>query len=223
MNTAIRPCLQESSPRCYAIALKSMGTVRVTVTWPSSVDDILADDIIRLMRQTTQATPLIGFSATISDEQAHRYIEELNANLATRKCHLLAVRANQGRLIAKCLLRRNLNPNNRHIADLAKGMIAEEFRGGGLVLATAFIEIAKLCTIEDIDLLTLDVRAGTHAQQTWEHFGFKTYGVLEDYARIDGQSIAGHFMAQSVASLRATAMQVMAKANVRPITDDIYE
>jgi len=217
MNTAVRSYLEESSPRSYAIPLEPTVTVLVNYAWPSSVDEALADGIVHLMRQTTQAAPFIGFDTTINDEQAEGYIEELNANLASGKCHVLAISANNLGLIAKCVLRRNRNPNNRHIADLSKGMIAEKYRGG-LVLAAAFVEIARFCDTEGIELLTLDVRAGTHAQRAWERFGFRTYGVLEDYARVEGQSIAGRFMAQPVANLRATALGILASANVRSIT-----
>jgi hypothetical protein len=192
----------------------------VDYAWPASIDSALAEGIVQLMRQTTQSAPFIGFDTTINDEQASRYVEELKANLASGKCHLLAISAaNHGPLIAKCVLRRNLNPNNRHIADLSKGMISEKYRGG-LVLAAAFVEISRLCDAQGIELLTLDVRAGTHAERAWERFGFRTYGLLEDYARVEGHSIAGRFMAQPVANLRARALDILAKANVRSITDD---
>jgi hypothetical protein len=222
MNTAVRSYLEEISPRSYAIPLEPAVPLLVTYAWPSSIDEALAEDIVHLMRQTTEAAPFIGFDTTIDDEQANRYIEELKANLASGKCHLLAISANNDGLIAKCVLRRNLNPNNRHIADLCKGMISEKYRGG-LVLAAAFVEISRRCDMEGIDLLTLDVRAGTHAQRAWERFGFRTYGLLEDYARVAGQSIAGRFMAQSVANLRAAALDILANANVRSITDDANE
>jgi hypothetical protein len=218
MNTALRSYLEESSTRSYAIPLEPTVTALVTYEWPSAIDEALAEGIVHLMRQTTQATPIIGFDTTISDEQAERYIEELKVNLASGKCHVLAISTNNDGLIAKCVLRRNLNPNNRHIADLSKGMISEKYRGG-LVLAAAFVEIARLCDMERIDLLTLDVREGTHAQRAWERFGFRTYGVLEDYARVEGQSIAGRFMAQSVANLRTRAEDILARGNVRSITD----
>ena len=222
MNTAVRSYLDDELPRSYAITLESSVRLLVNYAWPSSIDHALAEGIVHLMRQTTQAAPFIGFDTTIDDDQAGRYIEELKANHASGKCHLLAISVNHDRLIAKCVLRRNLNPNNRHIADLSKGMITEKYRGG-LVLAAAFVEISRFCDAQGIELLTLDVRAGTHAERAWERFGFRTYGVLEDYARVEGRSIAGRFMAQPVANLRATALDILTKANVRSITDDADE
>ncbi len=210
----ISPILSNIPVRSYDIALEQLGTACIKYAWPQSIDDELAKAIIALMRATTQTTPIIGFSNVINDGQAQLYIEELRTNLTAGKCHLLAVLANDGSLIGKCILRRNLNPNNRHIVDLAKGMIAERFRGGGLVLAAAFIEITRLCQAENIELVTLDVRAGTRAHRVWERFGFRTYGILEDYARCDGQSIAGHFMSQPVAELRSIAYQIATRAGI---------
>jgi hypothetical protein len=198
-----------SATTAYEISIESSERISTTFEWPSTVDDFLAAQIVELMRETTLDTPIIGFGTTISDDQARRYMEELKGNLAAGKLHLLLAIANSSRLIGTCVLRRNLNPNNRHIADLAKGMISTPYRGGGLVLASAFLEIGKLCERESVELLTLDVRAGTRAHKVWERFGFETYGVLADYARVDGESIAGHFMAQSVRKLRETCRSIV--------------
>ena len=56
--------------------------------------------------------------------------------------------------------------------------------------------------IETGGALVLDVREGTRAHALWERFGFQTYGVLDDYARVNGQRFRGHFMSQTVASLK---------------------
>lgn len=59
----------------------------------------------------------------------------------------------------------------------------------------------RLCQAKGIELLTLDVREGTRAHRLWQRFGFQTYGVLDDYARVNGVKHRGHYMAQSVQSL----------------------
>ena len=211
-----------STTTAYEIASESPERTSVTFEWPATVDAAVAAQIVQLMRETTRDSPIIGFGTTISDEQAHRYMDELKANLAAGKLHLLLAMANSSHLIGTCVLRRNLNPNNRHIADLAKGMIATPYRGGGLVLACAFLEIGKLCARESIELLTLDVRAGTRAHQIWERFGFATYGILADYARVDGESIAGHFMAQPVSKLCRTARGIIDNAKVKVVGVGIH-
>jgi hypothetical protein len=160
------------------------------------------------MRHTSASAPIIGFAEEISDVAAAAYIADLRANLAARKCRLLVISAGPGLLIGLCTLRRNLNPNNGHIADLAKGMIHEAWRGG-LVLPAAFHEIALQCEADGVDIVTLDVRAGTPAHRAWERFGFETWGVMPDYARAQGAVHAGHFMLQRVGDLKARALAIM--------------
>lgn len=180
----------------------------IAFRWLEQVDAGLGTQVVALMRETSATAPIIGFATDISDGEAAGYLEELRGQLAAGKCRLLTIWSGQ-LLIGLCTLRRNLNPNNRHIADLAKGMIREGFRGG-TVLPAAFHEIALACEREGVDLLTLDVRAGTPALRAWERFGFATYGLLPDYARAGGKSHAGHFMMQRVADLKANALAVLA-------------
>ena len=172
--------------------------------WPEVVDEGLAGGIVELMRHTSASSPIIGFAEEISDNDATRYLDELRANLAAGKCRLLTISTDTGELIGLCTLRRNLNPNNRHITDLAKGMIREAFRGGA-VLPAAFHEIALRCEADGVDVVTLDVRSGTAAHRAWDRFGFQTWGVMPDYARAGGEVHGGHFMLQKVADLKARA------------------
>ena len=200
-----------SRGRSYAIAFERLDTRYVSYAWPQVVDDALAHDIVALMRLTTESAPIIGFGKQIEDVQAAAYIEELRANLGARKCWLLEIRSNNGALVGLCTVRRNLNPNNRHIADLAKGMIDERYRGGA-ILSAAFLEMSERCLADGVEVMTLDVRAGTRAQGVWQHFGFETYGVLPDYARADGESFAGHFMMQKVQALKERVLRNLERA-----------
>ena len=81
--------------------------------------------------------------------------------------------------------------------------MAPQFRNGQVVKA-ALREIARHAETLRVEQLVLDVREGSRAHLLWQRFGFRTYGVLEDYARIGGVSHRGHFMVQTTASLRAS-------------------
>lgn len=194
----------------YHISFPELGIDSVRYAWASGVDAALAGQVIELMRETTLDAPIIGFGTAIADQEAQAYLTELRGNLQAGKCKLLTIYANTGDLIGLCTLRRNLNPNNRHITDLAKGMIAKRCRGGD-VLAAAFHEICLECERDGVELLTLDVRAGTRAHAVWTSCGFTTYGILPDYARVNGDRIAGHFMMQEVAALKARVGQMAEK------------
>jgi hypothetical protein len=192
----------------YETPFPEAGVTHMVYRWPEHIDAALERDIVALVRHTSAAAPIIGFAEEISDDEAGRYLHELRGNLAARKCRLLTIVASTGQLVGLCTLRRNLNPNNRHITDLAKGMIREEFRGGE-VLPAAFHEIALQCEADAVELVTLDVRADTPAFHVWRRFGFLTYGVLPDYARSHGMTHAGHFMMQAVADLKQHAIAAL--------------
>jgi hypothetical protein len=192
----------------YAITFPAAGVTHIDYGWPEQIDAALQGQIIELMRHTTAGAPIIGFGTTISEAEAEAYLAELRDSLAGGKYRLLTIMASGGLLIGLCTLRRNLNPNNCHITDLAKGMIREEFRGGA-VLPAAFHEIALKCEQDGVALLTLDVRADTPAHQAWKRFGFETYGVLDDYAREQGHVLAGHFMKQTVEDLKQRSLQAL--------------
>lgn len=199
----------------FRINTGELGPIEISYSWPRTIDELLASQIIALIRATTRSTPIIGFGTEVSDTQAQAFIEELRAGLAGGKIHYLAVKTPAGQLVGQCILRRNLNPNNCHIADLGKGVVDERFRDGGAILAAAFLVIADVCDQQGIQLLTLDVRAGTRAHKIWERFGFKCYGFLDDYARSQGQSFAGYFMSQRVESLRKVAHRIAERASVQ--------
>ncbi len=188
----------------YAVTNGEGQPAHIHYRWAAKIGDDLAPPIIALMRDTTESAPIIGFAEQINDDEANAYIAELRANLAAGKVRLLTIFADDGTLIGLCTLRRNLNPNNRHITDLAKGMIHRDHRGGA-VLPAAFVEIALQCEADGVELVTLDVRADTPAHRIWTHFGFETYGVLPDYARAQGKTHAGHFMMQKVPDLKQRA------------------
>lgn len=198
----------------YALALPGHGEILVDYAWPAAMDEALGPRIVTLMRQTTASAPIIGFGQAITDEEAHNYIKDLSGNLAAGKIRLLTISTGDGELIGLCTLRRNLSPNNRHLTDLAKGMIHESFRGGA-VLPAAFKEIALRCEADGVEVVTLDVRADTPAHRTWERFGFRTWGVLPVYARAQGAMHAGHFMFQPVAELKQRAADILTSLAAR--------
>jgi hypothetical protein len=201
------PLPDQDTARCNA-ATYEMPTREITYAWPSRTDPLLESQMIALLRETSAASPVIGFGPAISDAEAATYIEELRANLAAGKWRLLTIRNRDAALIGLCTLRRNFNPNNRHLADLCKGMIAEKYRGG-IVLPAGLYEIALQCEVDGVEVLTLDVRVDAPARTVWEKSGFIAYGRLEDYSRVNGQTFNGLFMAQSVSQLKARTLRIL--------------
>lgn len=66
------------------------------------------------------------------------------------------------------------------------------------------------CRELGVELVLLDVREGSAAEQVWKHMGFKVYGVLPDYSRVDGKSFAGVYMYMTTAE----GLEVARKRNL---------
>jgi hypothetical protein len=54
--------------------------------------------------------------------------------------------------------------------------------------------MAARCLEMGWEIVTLDVRANTRSHRLWSAIGFREYGRLADYARINGERRAGAFM-----------------------------
>ncbi|MBL4795004.1 MAG: hypothetical protein JKY24_05790 [Pseudomonadales bacterium] len=195
----------------YVFDMGDIGEDTITYQWHQFIDDEMVSSITDLMQHISKDTPIIGFSKDISKSAIFRYIDDLNEKLMANRNRLVTFNSERFGIIGLCTLVLNSNPNNRHIADLAKGMINPSHRGSG-VLAGAFYEICIQCKKDNVDLVTLDVRANSAAQIIWQRFGFAIYGTLPDYARQNGQSFSGHFMHTPVSELKSTSIKHL-KAN----------
>ncbi|ANH66468.1 GNAT family N-acetyltransferase [Mitsuaria sp. 7] len=168
--------------------------------WPDQIDDRVAAELIGLINSTVSDGGTLGYEQVLTPHQEVQFIAGLRVGIASGRTHLLLGRVD-GRPAFMALLHLNGMANCRHRAELAKGVVHPDFRGLHLV-PLAFREIARLAERLDVEQLVLDVRENTRAHRLWQFFGFETYGVLEDYARVGGEVHRGHFMAQAVRSLR---------------------
>jgi ribosomal protein S18 acetylase RimI-like enzyme len=137
----------------------------------------------------------------MSATEAQAFIEDLRHCVADGGSSVLLGRVD-GQPAFLAILTLNRMPNCRHRAELSKGVVHPDYRGKNFV-QLGFRALLLRAEQLGIEQLVLDVREGCRAHALWQRFGFVSFGVLEDYARIDGKSHRGHFMVQSVASLRA--------------------
>lgn len=182
-----------------SLSLEAQGSPEPQLQWLRRADSGIAQDIVELVNSTVGDGGVLGYEQEMSAAQGADFTAALLARIQGGDTHALLGRSLAG---PACLVivSRSSMPNCRHIADLSKGVVHPDHRGAGLV-ARAFVEIVQMCQATGIELLTLDVREGTRAHRLWQRFGFQTYGVLEDYARVNGEKHRGHYMAQSVENL----------------------
>lgn len=176
--------------------------MNVQFSWPVSIDETLRNGIVSLYNDAIDQTTVIGYTQHLSKEEGEALVDELDASLKKGELALFAG-VSGDELIVMALLTASEMPNCRHIADLTKGIIRSDHQKSGLV-RKAFLAIAEHCEQQGYSLITLDVRENCKAHHVWQSVGFREYGRLDDYARVDGISYAGVFMCQSTADLKAS-------------------
>jgi L-amino acid N-acyltransferase YncA len=171
-----------------------------TLRWAKGFNEQEVNGIVDVMNAIIEQETIIGYTTKLDRETGAKMIGELGEEAAQESCHVLLGYDQAGTVQGMVILRQNKQPNCRHIAELSKGIIFPGSRARGL-LRSALQEVAFKCQALGVELLTLDVRAGTRSEKLWRAVGFQAYGKLEDYARVNQQVHAGYFMSQYVSDL----------------------
>jgi ribosomal protein S18 acetylase RimI-like enzyme len=172
-------------------------------TWLTNNDHNTVTEIVDLVAAVSAHDPFVGLPAQPTAAETEQLLTKIQDGLAGGRTDVLAVRAPAGQLIACVVLTRPPTANQSHIGELTTGAVHPDYRGRKVVTG-AFAEIVHHCQLVGIELLRLDVRAGIRAERLWRTYGFREYGRLADYGRIDGRSYSGVYLAQSVDQLRHT-------------------
>jgi len=177
-----------------------MAGPQTTCEWIIEIDDAVARRIVALIDSTVADGGTLGYEKPLDEKQARASVDGLRRQIADGDTYLLMGHEN-GEPAFMVILTQNRMANCRHRAELSKGVVRPSHRGQGLV-RTALRELVRRADELGIEQFVLDVRDGTRAHFLWQHYGFAPFGTLDDYARAGGLSHRGHFMAQTVDSLR---------------------
>lgn len=158
------------------------------------------EDLLSLLNKSLDDDAILGFNKKLDDEEKARYLDILRNNLKAEVLVILVGIDVNDKVISTCQIKTTLQNNTKHIADLQKGIIDPEYRRTSLLNLTLH-EISSYCLRRRIELLTLDVRENTPAHKVWLKYGFKVYGVLEDYSRFKKEKYNGVYMVQASQAL----------------------
>lgn len=178
-----------------------MNSQSVTHQWISEFNSETENAVIKLVDSATGDGGTLGYAEVMSVSESEAFIEALRRSVVAGESSVLLGRVNSQPAFL-VILTLNRMPNCRHRAELSKGVVHPDYRGKNYV-QLAFRALIQRSEQLGIEQLVLDVREGCRAHLLWQRFGFVSFGVLDDYARIGGKSHRGHFMVQSVAALRA--------------------
>lgn len=173
----------------------------VSLRWLRQIDADTAQQIVELINSTVEDGGTLGYERVMTPEQGVEFSLSLQSRLQEGGTHAL-LGSNGYEPVCFVMLSQSGMPNCRHIGNLSKGVVHPRHRGHGVV-PRAFREIVVMARTLGIELLTLDVREGSRAHRLWSTLGFASFGVLNDYARVNGVSHRGHYMMQRVDDLAA--------------------
>lgn len=152
--------------------------------------------LVELINATVADNGTLGFSSSLSGEKAEHFLGALNRRVAQGDTHALYATL-EGQPAFFVMMNLSGMPNCRHSAELSKAVVAPGLRGKGLPREALRALIGRAREL-DVEQFVLDVREGSRAHRLWIRYGFQTWGILPDYARVAGEVFAGHYMSQSV-------------------------
>jgi ribosomal protein S18 acetylase RimI-like enzyme len=196
----------------WLLEAAASAAAQVRLEWLKSVDSSMATQLLRLLNRTLEEETSIGFPGPIDEETGRNLMRQLNQDVAAGHRHVL-VAYMDNTIVGQVILSPNSSPNHRHIVELTRGTIDPSFRGGGLALR-AFQEVARKCDELRREVICLDVRAGTYAAVWWQYFGFKQYGLLQDYSRVGENRYRGLYLTQTTEELKQRLLELTTGAAV---------
>jgi hypothetical protein len=175
--------------------------------WPT---DLLpyAADLAGLLAASVEDDGILGYATRPSQAETRAFVDGLVA-MAKDGTGCTLIGSDEAGIVAMCVVATNSMPNCRHIAEVSKAYLLPRVRRSLALLELVQAVCVKTRELE-IEMLTIDVREGSHAHRVWDHLGFTTYGVLSDYSRIGGQKFRGHYMSHTVSELESVAAAKLA-------------
>ncbi|MFH9722257.1 GNAT family N-acetyltransferase [Streptomyces sp. NPDC017254] len=171
--------------------------------WPRELSEKDMREMIELMDAVAVKEQTLGFYEPVGLEKGLPLLRAFDADLRKGAIDVLTVRdeTDDDRIVGMVTLARAPLPARRHIVDMRRCVIAPDRRGQFLLEGWA----VALHKARDMgcEVITLEVR-GDGPVELWERLGFRPYGVLPDYARLDGrEAVTGHYLYARIADILA--------------------
>ncbi len=155
---------------------------------------------------------ILGYGVPLTAQQGDAFCDDLTRRIASGESLVLIGSDDLG-TFAMCVVTTNAMPNCRHLCEVSKTYLDPRVRRTGAVDEL----VAALCRKlrdECVERLQIDVRENSPAHRVWQSFGFRTFGVLDDYSRVGGVTHRGHFMTHTVEELGRIADDRIARRKV---------
>ncbi|MEU8619355.1 GNAT family N-acetyltransferase [Streptomyces sp. NPDC048623] len=170
--------------------------------WPRELSEKDMREMIELMDAVAVKEQTLGFYEPLGQEKGLPFMQAFDAELRKGALDVLTVRDDaDDRIVGMVTLARAPLPARRHIVDMRRCVIAPDSRGQFLL--EGWSEALHHARDMGCEVITLEVR-DDGPLVLWERLGFRPYGVLPDYARVDGREpVTGHYLYARIADILA--------------------
>jgi L-amino acid N-acyltransferase YncA len=168
--------------------------------WPERFSRRDVEDCVALLNAVVRTTGTNGFSKELSIEDGERLFDGLAFAVGRGEAFQLFARDERGRVIGIASLQRYKQPDRKHVVEASRVAILPERRGEFLI--EGWREVLRRVAAIGADLIAIDVSEDGPIG-LWERLGFRTWGVMKDYARVGERRLDGYYMVVSVDDARA--------------------
>jgi GNAT superfamily N-acetyltransferase len=166
--------------------------------WPASLATY-RHDLVAMLAGSVADDGILGYGAPLTARQGDAFCDDLEEGVASGE-RLVLIGEDSIGTFAMCVVTTNTMPNCRHLCEVGKAYVDPRVRGAGAA-AELLAALCRKLRDECVERLQIDVRENSPAHHVWRSFGFRTFGVLDDYSRVGGMTYRGHFMTHTVEEL----------------------
>jgi ribosomal protein S18 acetylase RimI-like enzyme len=172
----------------------------VTLEWPERFSGRDVEECVALLNEVVRTSGTNGFSRELTRDDGERLFEGLEFAIRRGEAFQLFARDESSRVIGIATLYRYKQPDRKHVVEISRVAIAPERRGEFLM--AGWREVLRKARSIGVDLMAIDVSEDGPVG-LWERLGFRTWGVMKDYARVGNRRLDGYYMAIAVSEALA--------------------
>ena len=173
----------------------------VTFEWPGRFSDRDVEQCVALLNAVVRTSGTNGYSKELTIEDGRRLFAGLEFAIGRGEASQVLVRDENGSIVGMGTLQRYKQPDRKHVVEISRVAIAPERRGE--FLTVGWREVLRQVESMGGDIIAIDV-SEDGPMRLWERLGFRTWGVMKDYARVEGRRLDGYYMAVYVRDAWAT-------------------
>jgi len=167
----------------------------LTFEWPERFTDHDVEECVALLNAVVRTSGTNGYSKELTIDDGEQLLVGLEFAIGRGEASQLLVRDANGCVVGIATLQRYKQPDRKHVIEVSRVAIKPERRGEFLM--AGWLAVLQRVQAMGAEVIAIDVSEDGPVA-LWERLGFKTWGVMKDYARVGSRQLDGYYMTISV-------------------------